>query len=106
MNRNEIEKEIKIGKQTVVFKELGNPIRLKIVTIMAMEGHCNEAYLSKQLELKQADISAHLDSLKKAGIVDDIKKDNENFYGLCSGVEDDVCFLIKCFPRYGLNEKE
>lgn len=95
---------IEIEKRTKVFKELGHPIRLKIVNVLAMQGCCNEAFLSERLELTQSNISFHLESLKTTGIVTVIRKENESYYEISSDVEDCVYFLIKCFPRYGLNE--
>jgi ArsR family transcriptional regulator len=63
--RNEVEKMAK------VFKALGEPTRLRIITIMASEGgyFCVGA-LAKKLGVSQPAVSQHLKILKEAEILD------------------------------------
>jgi len=62
-----------------IFKALAEESRLRILSLL-LDGDLCVCELENCLNLKQSNISRHLSSLKKSGIVDSYKKAQWNYY--------------------------
>jgi len=65
----------------ILFKALGEPIRLKIVKLLSLQELC-VCELEAILNISQPRVSQHLKVLKKAGIVQERKERQKSFYSL------------------------
>ena len=61
--------KLEVGEAARVFRALGEPIRLRLVALLA-HGELCVCHLTAALELPQSTISRHLGLLRAAGIVD------------------------------------
>lgn len=68
--------------QAVVFKALGHPTRLTIISILADQGEKCVCELVDRLDFDQSTISKHLSVLRRAGIVDSRKEGLNVIYRL------------------------
>lgn len=60
--------ESRLSKATEVFKAVGHPARLRILTMLRPEGLC-VCQITAVLELAVSTVSAHLAELRRAGLV-------------------------------------
>lgn len=73
-----------------VFRALGHPVRLEIVEVLRNEGEACVCHLEHRLGLRQAYLSQQLSRLRDAGLVTDRREGLNVFYGLTSGLIEDV----------------
>ena len=66
-----------------VFKALGDPIRIRIVEMLAQSGEMCVCKIMAELEMTQPAISHHLAALKHAGLVRPRKQGQWVHYSLC-----------------------
>ena len=67
----------------VVFKALGDPIRIRIVEMLAQNGEMCVCKIMENLSMTQPAVSHHLASLKNAGVVHPRKQGQWVHYSLC-----------------------
>ena len=91
-------------RAAAIFRALGNPARIRIVTELARRNACVAGDLVDVLPLAQSTVSQHLKVLKEAGIVRGVTDGDSACYCL----EPDVvrwlaafCTDICCPPRQG-----
>lgn len=70
-----------IQRVVTIFKALGEPTRLKITKLVAVQELC-VCELVAVLEMSQPRVSQHLKVLKKAGVVRERKEGQKSFYRL------------------------
>ncbi len=70
------------------FKGLGDPVRVKIVTLLVRKGELCVCEIQAAIGLMQSLTSHHLNILRRAGIVKASKKGTWVHYGLQKGVAD------------------
>lgn len=71
-----------LERKSIIFKALGEPVRLKIVNILLKKDGCTcICELSKLLKKDQSVIFRHVGILKNAGVVDTCK---ESRFLMCS----------------------
>lgn len=66
---------------SILFKALGEPIRLKIVKLLSYQELC-VCELEAVLNISQPRVSQHLKVLKRAGIVKERKERQKSYYSL------------------------
>jgi DNA-binding transcriptional ArsR family regulator len=71
--------------QAEIFKALGHPVRLRIVTALRDGGDACVCHLEHELGLRQAYLSQHLAKLRAAGVVSDQRVGSNVFYALAGG---------------------
>jgi DNA-binding transcriptional ArsR family regulator len=64
-----LELETRDRKLAETFKALGNPVRLKILRVLASRGTCICSEVVEDLPLAQSTVSQHLKVLKEAGLI-------------------------------------
>ena len=67
----------------IVFKALGDPIRVRIVEMLARNGEMCVCRIMEGLNMTQPAVSHHLASLKNAGLVKPRKQGQWVHYSLC-----------------------
>lgn len=70
-----------IKATAALFKAIGNPYRLQIVSIL-VEGESNVMTLNKQVLVSQPALSQHLSKLRKAGVLQARRAQREIFYSI------------------------
>ncbi|MCX5085385.1 ArsR/SmtB family transcription factor [Streptomyces sp. NPDC056121] len=70
---------------TDVIRVLGDPLRLKIVTLLAQETLCT-THLVEETGAKQTNLSNHLKVLREAGLVETEPCGRFTYYKLCPEV--------------------
>ncbi|MFJ2273873.1 ArsR/SmtB family transcription factor [Streptomyces sp. NPDC087866] len=70
---------------TELIRVLGDPLRLKIVTLLARETLCT-THLVEETGAKQTNLSNHLRVLREAGVVETEPCGRFTYYKLCPGV--------------------
>mgnify|MGYP000005847159 CR=1 FL=1 len=65
-----------------VFKSLGDPVRLKIVSLVASAGELCVCRIVEQVDLDQPAVSHHLSKLRQAGILRARKRGKWVYYSL------------------------
>ncbi|MBM3945074.1 MAG: winged helix-turn-helix transcriptional regulator [SAR202 cluster bacterium] len=65
----EIELEERDQKLVDTFRALGNPVRLRILQVLALRGTCICSDVVDELPLAQSTVSQHLKVLKEAGLI-------------------------------------
>ncbi|MFE6806416.1 ArsR/SmtB family transcription factor [Streptomyces sp. NPDC057681] len=70
---------------TDVIRVLGDPLRLKIVTLLAQETLCT-THLMEETGAKQTNLSNHLKVLREAGLVETEPCGRFTYYKLCPEV--------------------
>lgn len=73
------DKNSNFDNEAEVYKMLGHPMRLKIVTGLCSK-ECNVKHIGEFLGLAQATVSAHLALLKDKGIITGKRKGSEVHY--------------------------
>jgi DNA-binding transcriptional ArsR family regulator len=74
---------------TDVIRVLGDPLRLKIVTLLAQETLCT-THLVEETGAKQTNLSNHLKVLREAGLVETEPCGRFTYYKLCPEVLADL----------------
>ncbi len=89
-------KKERCAAQAEIFKAIGHPIRLWIVTQLADGAeHCVCEFVDA-VGVKFATVSQHLNVLKSAGIIEDDKRGKQVFYRLvCPCVLDVIACVAK-----------
>lgn len=67
----------------IVFKALGDPVRVRIVQMLARNGEMCVCRIMEELSMTQPAVSHHLASLKNAGVVRPRKQGQWVHYSLC-----------------------
>lgn len=67
----------------IVFKALGDPVRVRIVQMLAENGEMCVCRIMEKLNMTQPAVSHHLASLKNAGLVHPRKQGQWVHYSLC-----------------------
>ncbi len=86
----------KCEKFSEIFKVLGNPARLKVLTHVAGI-ECCVSQIEEELNLPQSTVSQHLSVLKKIGVVNSTRTHKEVKYVL---VDDFVRELLELCCKY------
>lgn len=73
-----------------VFKALGDPVRIKIVKMLAANGEMCVCNIMEQLGMTQPAVSHHLCTLKNAGLVRPRRQGQWIHYSLCRGTLSEV----------------
>jgi DNA-binding transcriptional ArsR family regulator len=84
----------RFDKQVEIFKLLGSPIRLKILTGLKSNG-CNVKTMQANLGISQSTISQHLKVLKMSGIVKSGRKGNTICYQIIDPLAAKIINMIK-----------
>jgi ArsR family transcriptional regulator len=71
-------------RAAAVFRALGNPARIRIVTELARRNACVAGDLVDVLPLAQSTVSQHLKVLKEAGVIKGVIEGNDQCYCLDS----------------------
>ncbi|MFE1754350.1 ArsR/SmtB family transcription factor [Streptomyces anandii] len=80
-----------------VFKALGDPVRLRLMSMIASRGEGGEVCvceLTPAFELSQPTISHHLKLLRQAGLVDCERRGTWVYYWLLPGVLDGLAAFL------------
>ncbi len=73
--------EVELERKAAVFKALGHPIRLRIVSMLMEEERC-VCTLHEDSQRDMSTISSHLKVLKNAGIIQSRQAGKQVFYSL------------------------
>jgi ArsR family transcriptional regulator len=88
-----LDKKRKFDDEADVYKMLGHPMRLKIVTGLCSEEY-NVKHIGECLGLTQATVSAHLALLKNKGIISGKRKGIEVHYRVVHPLAKQVIALM------------
>lgn len=77
-----------------IFKALGDPIRIRIVEMLAENGEMCVCKIMEELSMTQPAVSHHLSSLKHAGLVQPRKQGQWVHYSLCRPALSDVALAF------------
>lgn len=85
-----------------VFKALGDPVRLRIIEMIAANGETCVCKIVEELAMTQPAISQHLAKLRYAGILTASKRGQWVYYSLKSEVLQDTCcsFIQGLIDKY------
>ncbi|WP_328861238.1 ArsR/SmtB family transcription factor [Streptomyces sp. NBC_00306] len=90
--------EERAGELAKVFKALGDPVRLRLLSMIASRGESGEVCvceLTPAFELSQPTISHHLKLLRQAGLIDCERRGTWVYYWVLPGVLDQLAsFLV------------
>lgn len=81
-----------------VFKALGDPVRLRLMSMIASRGEAGEVCvceLTPAFELSQPTISHHLKLLRQAGLIDCERRGTWVYYWVLPGVLDKLAGFLK-----------
>ena len=84
-----------------VFKALGDPVRIKIVELLAINGETCVCKIIERLGMRQPAVSHHLSVLKNAGLVRARRQGQWIHYSLCQNIlsetaEAFIKYLLRC----------
>jgi DNA-binding transcriptional ArsR family regulator len=87
--------EIVVASVDVVFKALGDPIRIRIVRMLARNGEMCVCMIMEDLGMTQSAVSHHLAAMKNAGLVRSRRQGQWIHYSLCRDAiaEEALAFL-------------
>ena len=77
-----------------IFKALGDPVRIKIVEMLAENGEMCVCKIMEQLNMTQPAVSHHLATLKNAGLVRPRKQGQWVHYSLSRTVLSEVAYAF------------
>ena len=77
-----------------VFKALGDPVRIRIIEMLSVNGEMCVCKIMEQLSMTQPAVSHHLAALKNAGLVHPRKEGQWIHYSLCRDVISDVALAF------------
>lgn len=77
-----------------IFKALGDPVRVRIVEMLSLNGEMCVCKIMEELSMTQPAVSHHLATLKKAGLVYPRKEGQWIHYSLCKDVVADVAIAF------------
>ncbi|MGP9022941.1 ArsR/SmtB family transcription factor [Streptomyces sp. BR1] len=80
-----------------VFKALGDPVRLRLMSMIASRGEGGEVCvceLTPAFDLSQPTISHHLKLLRQAGLIDCERRGTWVYYWVLPGVLDDLAAFL------------
>lgn len=89
--------EERAGELAKVFKALGDPVRLRLLSMIASRGAGGEVCvceLTPAFELSQPTISHHLKLLRQAGLIDCERRGTWVYYWVLSGVLDRIAAFL------------
>ncbi len=90
--------EERAGELAKVFKALGDPVRLRLLSMIASRGENGEVCvceLTPAFELSQPTISHHLKLLRQAGLIDCERRGTWVYYWVLPGALDQLAsFLV------------
>ncbi len=72
------------------FRDLGHPVRLSILCILAREGRQCVCRMLPELEVPQPTLSRHLAVLRGHGLIEDEREGTMVFYRISNGVVLDI----------------
>lgn len=94
--------EVRAAELAKVFKALGDPVRLRLMSMIASRGRGGEVCvceLTPAFDLSQPTISHHLKLLRQAGLIDCERRGTWVHYWVLPGVLDDLgAFLASTRP--------
>lgn len=77
-----------------VFKALGDPVRVRIVEMLSVNGEMCVCKIMEELSMTQPAVSHHLAALKNAGLVHPRKEGQWIHYSLCKDAISDVALAF------------
>jgi len=77
-----------------IFKALGEPVRLRLFSLLASSGEVCVCHLTDALELPQSTISRHLGVLRHAGLVATRRDGKWMYYKLADGVPVELLSML------------
>jgi ArsR family transcriptional regulator len=89
--------EQRAGELAKVFKALGDPVRLRLLSMIASRGEDGEVCvceLTPAFELSQPTISHHLKLLRQAGLIDCERRGTWVYYWVLPGVLDRLAAFL------------
>ncbi|MFD4529672.1 ArsR/SmtB family transcription factor [Streptomyces sp. NPDC058470] len=89
--------EERAGELAKVFKALGDPVRLRLLSMIASRGESGEVCvceLTPAFELSQPTISHHLKLLRQAGLIDCERRGTWVYYWVLPGVLDRLAAFL------------
>ncbi|WP_329537242.1 metalloregulator ArsR/SmtB family transcription factor (plasmid) [Streptomyces sp. NBC_01450] len=89
--------EERAGELAKVFKALGDPVRLRLLSMIASRGEGGEVCvceLTPAFELSQPTISHHLKLLRQAGLIDCERRGTWVYYWVLPGVLDRLAAFL------------
>ncbi|MFC9653046.1 ArsR/SmtB family transcription factor [Streptomyces sp. NPDC056937] len=89
--------EERAGELAKAFKALGDPVRLRLLSMIASRGEGGEVCvceLTPAFELSQPTISHHLKLLRQAGLIDCERRGTWVYYWLLPGVLDRLAAFL------------
>ncbi|MER5197452.1 ArsR/SmtB family transcription factor [Streptomyces sp. NPDC002755] len=89
--------EERAGELAKVFKALGDPVRLRLLSMIASRGDGGEVCvceLTPAFELSQPTISHHLKLLRQAGLIDCQRRGTWVYYWVLPGVLDRLAAFL------------
>ncbi len=79
-----------------VFKALGDPVRLRLASLIAAAPEACVCDLTPQFDLSGPTISHHLKVLREAGVVDCERRGTWVYYWIQPRVLDELATLLSC----------
>jgi len=79
-----------------MFKALGEPVRLRLFSLLASSGEVCVCHLTDALELPQSTVSRHLGVLRHAGLVVTRRDGKWMYYKLADGIPTELLSLLHC----------
>ena len=83
-------------EKSILFKSLGDPIRLKIVSRLC-EGPLSANELLSGMDIAQPTLSHHIKILKQAGIIEESKDKNRRIYNIDCDVLGEIVSSLNNF---------
>lgn len=71
-----------LKREARLFRDLGHPVRLKILCILAREGRQCVCRMLPELEVPQPTLSRHLAILRSHGLIEDEREGTMVFYAI------------------------
>jgi ArsR family transcriptional regulator len=90
MTRDGKPRSLSVDQGAALFKLLGDPHRLQLLTHLARHGKANVSGLSRAVGQTPAAVSHHLKLLRLGGLVDYRRETHSNRYSLVSAVARDL----------------
>jgi|SRR5579859_229673 len=84
-----------------MLRALGNPIRFRIVQLLAARDMCVTGELVDELPLAQSTVSSHLKVLKDAGIIEGTVEGPNTCYCLCQAAVAQLTGILAAIGRGG-----
>ena len=93
--------EVQAADLAKVFKALGDPVRLRLMSMIASRGEGGEVCvceLTPAFDLSQPTISHHLKLLRQAGLIDCERRGTWVYYWVLPGVLDELAAFLTTRP--------